>query len=197
MDGVFSCGRTQADPHVALEFGSLSTADAAAYVPGLCLAWAHDVRAHLLNTSDYVKAQRSITATASGPVRRHVLRGETDPSAREQRNEEDRHCSAGCRNPAGLQEVWPDLWETMSIVGNVLLRARTASSDLRGLVGCCGDSPSRPPPLPASLVAIRHELERVFEVPRDTFDWHHAASPWRAELVGSVMHRAGDPDAAV
>ena len=135
VDGVFSCGRTQADPHVALEFGSLSTADAAAYVPGLCLAWAHDVRAHFLNTIDYVKAQRSITATASGPVRRHVLRGETDPSARAQRNEEDRHCTAGCRNPAGLQEVWPDLWETMSIVGNVLLRARTASSDLRGLVG--------------------------------------------------------------
>ena len=35
VGGVFSCGRTSAAPHSTLEFGGLSTADAAAYVPGL------------------------------------------------------------------------------------------------------------------------------------------------------------------
>jgi len=46
-------------------------------------------------------------------------------------------------------------------------------------------------------VAIRCELERLFFVPAGTFDWHHPASPWRAELVGTILHHAEDPDAAV
>ena len=194
---VFSCGRTFADPHVALEFGSLSTADAAAYVPELCQAWAQDVRSYFVKTPDCVDAQRAIAAVASGPVRRHVFRGATDESAKEIKKAEDQKSTAGCRNPAWLRDGWPSLWDTMAPIRSVLLRARTASSDLRGLVGCCGDSPSRSPPLEASLVAIRCELERLFVVPPGTFDWHHPASPWRAELVGTLLHHTGDPDAAV
>jgi len=51
--------------------------------------------------------------------------------------------------------------------------------------------------LEASLVAVRNELERIFLVPPGSFDEHHPASPWRAELVGTVLARAGDPDAAI
>merc|ERR1712086_389255 len=71
------------------------------------------------------------------------------------------------------------------------------SPDLRNLTSCCGGSPERPPPLAASILAIRHELERVFWIPRGVFDEHHAACPWRAELIGTVLSRTKDPDAAI
>jgi len=186
---VFSCGRTSAAPHATLEFGGWSTADAAAYVPGLCSAWAADVRSYFLSAVDYVEAQRAIAVAGSGPVKRHALRGGDDPSMKEHRALEDRGCTAGCRSPADLHDGWPSLWETMAIVRSVLLRARSISSDLRGLVGCCGEAPDRPPPLEASIKAIRKELERVMGgLPEGTFDLHHPASPWRAELVGTILH---------
>merc|ERR1712085_234215 len=46
-------------------------------------------------------------------------------------------------------------------------------------------------------LAIRHELVRVFVIPRGVFDEHHPACPWRVELMGTVLSRAKDPDAAI
>merc|ERR1712153_239853 len=91
----------------------------------------------------------------------------------------------------------PDLWATMAQIREVLCRAWTISSYLRGLSDCCGPAPARPPPLEASILAIRHELERLFKVPTGGFDEHHSACPWRAELIGTVLDRTKDPDAAV
>ena len=191
----FSCGRTSTEGHEVLEFGGRSTADAAAYVPGLCSAWARDIRAFFEETPDYFAAQQAIDVASSGRVRRHQFRGATDESAKEKQRQEDLECAAGCRNPASFVPACPQLSVTMDLVRSVLLRAWKISSDLRGLVGCCGESPTRQPPLEASLLAVRGELERVFGVPAGTFDWHHEASPWRAELVGTILHRSGDSDA--
>ena len=194
---VFTCGRTRESPHSTLEFGSLSTSDAAEYVPALCTAWASDVFDYFSESPAYMAARREVVEFSHGNVRRHVFRGSTDQTTRERHMEEDRVCSAGCRRPADLHESWPALWSVMNKVSKVLRRARNISSDLRSLVGCCGADPTRSPPLAASVLAVRHELERVFNVPRDVFDWHHASSPWRAELVGTIMSEAGDPDAFV
>ena len=194
---LFSCGRPRAEGHVVLEFGSASTADAAAYSPDLCRAWASDVRSHFETVTDTVVARDSVRLASSGVVRRHVLRGETDDSAKEVKAAEDLACTAGCRNPAALADSWPELWTTMALIREVLCRAWTFSPDLRGLSGCCGSAPSRPPPLEASILAIRHELERLFKVPTDTFDEHHVACPWRAQLIGTVLSRTKDPDAPV
>merc|ERR1712086_650536 len=147
--------------------------------------------------TDAVVARDSVRLASSGVVHRHVLRGETDVSAKEARAAEDAICSAGCRNPADLADTWPRLGATMSQVRDVLRRAWTISSDLRGLSDCCGLVPVRPPPLEASILAIRHELERLFEVPTGVFDEHHSACPWRAELIGTVLDRTKDPDAPV
>ena len=166
----FSCGRARELPHVPLGFGSASTADAAAYSPGLCQAWASDVRLHFDGLIDPAVARGAVGLTASGPVRRHKFRGEVEDSAKEARDAEDQICSAGCRNPADLSDVWPQLWATMEQIRSVLRRAWVISSDLRGLSDCCGPSPTRSPPLAASVLAVRHELERVFEVPAGVFD---------------------------
>ena len=193
----FSCGRTRQAAHVVLEFGSRHTSTAAAYVPGLCRAWAADVRAHFETTPDRADAVEAVTLTSSGPVRRHGFRGDTEISAKERRGEEDAQCTAGCRNPSALRPAWPDLWSTMALVRETLTRACAISPDLRGLVGCCGSSPSRSPPLEASLAAVRRELERVFVIPPGVFEQHNDSTSWRTELVGTVLHRSGDPDAAI
>ena len=193
----FSCGRTRQAAHVVLEFGSRHTSTAAAYVPGLCRAWAADVRAHFETTPDRADAVEAVTLTSSGPVRRHGFRGDTEISAKDRRGEEDAQCTAGCRNPSALRPAWPDLWSTMALVRETLTRACAISPDLRGLVGCCGSSPSRSPPLEASLAAVRRELERVFVIPPGVFEQHNDSTSWRTELVGTVLHRSGDPDAAI
>merc|ERR1712085_217488 len=115
--------------------------------------------------TDTVVARDSVRLASSGVVHRHVLRGETDVSAKEAKAAEDLACTAGCRNPTVLADVWPALWATMAQIREVLCRAWTISSDLRGLSGCCGSAPTRPLPLEASILAIRHELERLFKVP--------------------------------
>merc|ERR1712194_874533 len=81
----FSCGRTRELPHVAFEFGSASTADAAAYAPVLCQAWASDVRLHFDGLIVPAVAHGAVGLTASGPVRRHKFRGEVEDSAKEAR----------------------------------------------------------------------------------------------------------------
>ena len=139
-NGVFTCGVAADEGHEVLEFGSRSTATAAAYVPKLCAAWAGDVKDYFLSGRDSVRAKEAIVfaSSAGARVRRHVFRGETPLAAKEARETEDQECTAGCRNPAGLRDVWPDLWSAMDKVRGVLLRARGISSDLVNLVDCCG-----------------------------------------------------------
>ena len=173
---VFSCGRSQQEGHRVLEFGGASTKEAAAYVPLLCEAWALDIRHHLENSTDRVAAVDLVARVSHGPVSRHVLRGPTEDSARAVRKTEDDRCTAGCRNPVDLEANCPDLWSTMSRVRTVLADAHASSSDLRGLAGCLGASPSREPPLESSLADVRRGLEVLFHVPRGVFEEHHPAS---------------------
>ena len=66
----FSCGRTREAPHTTLEFGSHSTADAAEYVPGLCTAWASDVRDFFSDSPAYLAARREVLEITDGIVKR-------------------------------------------------------------------------------------------------------------------------------
>ena len=197
VNGTFTCGRSREQGHRVLEFGGGSTKDAAAYVPGLCKAWAHDVREHFLTNPDRMDALAAVRRVSSGPVARHVFRGPTDESQHEHRAAEDAQCTAGCRNPSDLRDGWPELWDTMSVVRGVLDQAREFSTDLRDLAGCCGSDPRRAPPLEATIRAVRRGLERTLAVPEGTFEGHHHASPWRTDLVGTILYRANDPDVAI
>ena len=197
VNGTFTCGRSREQGHRVLEFGGGSTKDAAAYVPGLLKAWAHDVREHFLTNPDRMDALAAVRRVSSGPVARHVFRGPTDESQHEHRAAEDAQCTAGCRNPSDLRDGWPELWDTMSVVRGVLDQAREFSTDLRDLAGCCGSDPRRAPPLEATIRAVRRGLERTLAVPEGTFEGHHHASPWRTDLVGTILYRANDPDVAI
>ena len=143
----------------------MSTRDAAAYVPGLCEAWSSDILAYFTTTPGYADARKAVKTTDTGRVHRHLFRGDTDPSEKERREVENDASTAGCRNPAYLRRSWPELWQTMEPVKELLLHARRFSPDLQNLVECCGANPSRDPPREASILAIRHGLERIFQLP--------------------------------
>ena len=192
-DGVFSCGRTQAEGHEVLEFGRGSTAAAAAYPPGLCEAIALELAA-ALGADAAPGALEQVKLADHGRVRRHVLRGLDADSSREKRKAEDDACKAGMRNPAALVRVWPQLWRTMEEVRESLVQAWHDLPELRGLAGLCGDGSSKVAPSDETLRELRRRVGQALGVPAGQEDDHHPASPWRFELVRACQRKSSDPD---
>ena len=163
----------------------------------MCRRWAADIAALTNSSLTHAQALNDVHLTSDGPVSRHVSRGIDELSRKAVKGTEDREATAGCRNPAALAEIWPELWDVMASVLKILSDARSFSSDLRGLRGCCGSNPERAPPSDATLRAVRRGLERCFVLEPGTFEKQHEASPWRTELVATILYRAADPDAAI
>ena len=195
--GVFSCGRTRDNPHTTLEFGSRSTASAAAYEEVVCEAWAQEVykTAGMLHTDG--GAVELAKATQDGRVIRHLWRGTDHLSMKEQRDQEDADSRGGMRNPHALEDRWPKLWETMADVRKLLLQLRYHFPELNGLMGCCGSEPARQPPDDLLLDQVRRVLAVYLEIPLIDALATHPASPWKAGLVRALQERTGDPDLAL
>ena len=190
--GRNSCGR---DQHTVLEFGSASTAQAAAYHEEVCRWWAMEVREALLARPSVREVVDSATKHSHGRVLRHLLRGAEAQSTKERRDSEDRKCTAGMRNPYDV--VCQD--EGLQKVGRLLREYFVYIRDLKpekfaNLTECCGAAPGRQPPDEEDLRVVRVGLEKLFQVEDEAFEAHHPASSWRYELVKAIQKESGDPD---
>ena len=191
VGGVNSCGNLN---HAVLEFGGASTAQAAAYHPEVCRWWAMEIREALEQIPTSTAVAGSATRHTHGRVLRHALRGPEQESAKEKREAEDQSSSAGMRNPADLEQRWPELWRVGEVLREFLLETRDMTPALRGLTDACGPTPSRPPPSEEVLGVVRAGLEKLFVVEAGTFERHHQASSWRYGLVEAVMKATNDSD---
>ena len=102
----------------------------------------------------------AIQLKTEGNVHRHVLRGATETSGKERRLDEDRHCTAGLRNPSDLVCSWPSLWRVMRTVRGVLDSEREKTPELQGLRHCCGEDPAREPPSEETVHSVRRRVLR-------------------------------------
>ena len=98
------------------------------------------------------------TLHSQGPVHRHAARGVPVHNPRERRRQEDAECRAGMRDAAKLAETWPQLWDAMGPVGQVIARARSQDADLQGLRGALGADPCRAPPAEGTLRRLRVQV---------------------------------------
>ena len=196
-DGLFTCGRSKENPHVTLEFGSRSTSTAAAYEPGVCEAWAREVAVHSWSRPTVSKALEAASKTDDGRVYRHIWRGMDHMGAKEIREEEDLHSTAGMRNPHALEEGWPQLWDVMADVRKLLLQLRHHLPEFRGLAGCCGSEPAREPPDELAVDQVRRVLSVYLGIPLVEALHTHHASPWKAVLVRELQRKKADTDRAL
>ena len=114
-----------------------------------------------------------------GKVRRHVLRGPTDISAKERRDDEDSRCLAGMRNPASVVKAWPELAAAMEPIAALLTSQVVGSEVFQDLTDCCGKQPVRVPPTDEELAPVRKALERLLGMAEGASELHHPAGQWR------------------
>ena len=99
------------------------------------------------------------------------------------------------RNPASVCRVWPDLVVAMKPLRDALLRWHSGHPSLHGLAGACGAHHSaRAPPSTDEIQEMRKEVGSVLGLNSTDLEAHHAAAPWRHDIVKDVESRAGDPD---
>ena len=168
-----------------MEFGGASTRDAASYWPGLCKAWANGLLT-LFDSDTSAKDLAAVKLVQSGPVKRHIMRGETADSSRTIREREDAACTAGMRNPAELREGWPDLWTGMEPIADFLWGCLKENPDLRDIPGAFGKNPSRQPPSDAELQPLRAALGMMMGLSATQTEAHHPATTWRYEVARAV-----------
>ena len=195
--GVFTCGRTRERPHRVLQFGGGSTAEAAAYVPGVCAAWAREIKDLAMEAHTAAKAAKKVRLSDEGRVLRHEWRGTDAQSKKEIRDQEDQASTAGMRNPAAIEAVWPALWDGVSDLRKLLLTLVDNVETFQSLADCCGADPKRPPPSEAEVSRARRCVEILYNVAPGRFDEHHSASPWRFALVAEIQKATGDRDEAL
>ena len=196
QDGLYACGRSVEQGHEVLEFGKKSTAEAAAYTEGLCASWALAIAEATSSDVSKGKPLDDVHLAAAGRVKRHKARGADEVSNKERRAQEDQDSRAGMRNPADLEDRWPRLWATMDGIKKVLQKARETHPELQDLTKHCGQDITNPVP-EHLLVELRLQVAEEIGIARDDSDFHHAASPWRANLVRGTQIEAGDPDTAL
>ena len=196
-NGVFTCGRTRDDPRVALEFGSRSTASAAAYEEGVCQAWAAEVAKTARTIHTDSGAVKTANVTSDGRVYRHLWRGTDHMGTKELRDMEDVDSMGGMRNPHDLEAKWPSLWNTMADIRRLLLQMRYHFPELQGLLACCGKEPPRGPPGDDILDKVRRVLAIYLDIPLLDALYTHPASPWKAGLVRAIQEKTSDPDRAL
>ncbi|CAK0883768.1 unnamed protein product, partial [Prorocentrum cordatum] len=119
------------------------------------------------------------------------------PSAREERSAQDALCTAGLRNPHRVVKAWGDLQEVMAAARAAPLRARAREPALVGMVGACGDRPSRAPPPESAVASARDEVAAALGSGRAQAEEHHPSSPLRHEIFAECARRSKDPDVHV
>ena len=129
-----------------------------------------------------------------GRVHRHFCRGGPVYDPRAERVLQDDRCKAGLRNPAALQDCWPELWGVMAPINDLLMQARRDHPELRALRRAFGADPEIQPPAPELLRTIRAQVCQLVGLPAGAGEEHHQASPWRHRLVGRIQQLSGDPD---
>ena len=82
----------------------------------------------------------------------------------------------------------------MDKVREVLVQVRRSSADLMGLVGACGPTPDQAPPMEKSIKNARAKVAEAVGLSKRQGEAHHAASPWRWQLVDRIQQLAEDPD---
>ena len=102
----------------------------------------------------------------------------------------------GAERAWAREERWPRLWVTMTGVKKVLQAAREKHKDFQDLTKYCGQDVVNPV-LERLLIELRLQVAEELGVARDDADFHHDASPWRANLVRGAQIEAGDPDTAL
>ena len=194
---VHACGKTTDNPHTTLEFGGMSTAVAAAYAEGVCVAWAEDILELSKEMATDDGAVQAAHLTGEGRVRRHLWRGSEDKSSRERRDREDAESTAGMRNPAALASSWPELFDGLASLRQLFTTFRSLFPAFQGLAGCCGNDPERQPPSDAELANLRRCMAILFAKEPSEFAATPLASPWIPGVAEALREATGDPDVAL
>ena len=191
----FTCGISRAEGHRVLEFGGEDTQAAAAYPEELCKQWAKVVVDWRCSKVSSRKALGQVRLVQhGGKVRRHKLRGPSDVSTKELREQENQNCLAGMRNAATVVRAWPKLVEVMEPIAEFLGQKIDRVPGFQGLAGCCGSDPVRPPPSETLLSLLRSQVADLLGLTRGAGQANHEAAPWKYEIIEEVGRRAEDPD---
>ncbi|CAK0873315.1 unnamed protein product [Prorocentrum cordatum] len=196
--GAYSCGRSEAWPHLSLSYSSYGDDCAREHADGAAEAWATDIPAW--------GAQRPEALSAGAPgqdpfdrrqVHAHPLRVPFVPSAREVRSQEGARCAAGLRNPEGVVRKWVELRARLHPVRQALLAARGRVADLQLLSKACGESPARPPPATAAIRHARELVSAALGLSQREGEMTRPASPLHGPIFDAVCKRSGDSDVHV
>ena len=197
-NGVFSCGRTKAEGHEVLEFGSRSTATAASYCREFTGAWAKELKAQaeLLDTTE--EAWENVNLSTDGKVARHTARGATAETNKDVKEKEDRESTAGMRDPAKVVAAWPALRDVMKKVEAALRRQRAKRGEqLKYLTKCFGENPSKEPPQSGVIEEVVLEVAGALGMEKENVSNTHEASTWRFNVVKRVVELTGDTDTEI
>ena len=112
------------------------------------------------------------------------------PSPKEKKALEDLASRGGCRNPAALQAVWPELWRTMRPIAEFIRKARRQHPELKNVHKACGKEPSREPPPRHLVEQLRAEVASLLGLRPDQTASLHPNSPWQSGLIREVQKQA-------
>ena len=127
-------------------------------------------------------------------IGRHSSRGDTLPSRKDLREQEDALCNAGMRNPSRVCQRWQGLVTAMMPVRAALLTAYHRHPDLQQLPLAVGENAVRSPPTEASIDAARAAVAEALGICREERNLRHPAGKWRYAIVQAVQKASGDPD---
>ena len=91
----------------------------------------------------------------TGRVHRHFCRGGPVCDPRQDRRDADAASQAGMRDPALLAGTWPELWEVMRPISDLIARERLDNPNFQGLRRAFGAEPSmKYPPRPTWQICV-------------------------------------------
>ena len=192
--GVHSCGQ---DIHKHLEYGGLSTADAAVYPEALCKAYAESIKKNVKKAKLTVEAEQAVSVATHGRVHRHKFRGIDEVEGAELKKQEDDSCAAGLRNPADFTDKYGEMPELMQRISKVIASCRDNDPELTGLDAACGKDPARKPPSTESIKKVRAAVGAVLGLSVEECEQHHEASHWRYRIIQALVEKSGDSDIPV
>jgi hypothetical protein len=127
-------------------------------------------------------------------VKRHASRGGSEPTPREIREQENRKCGAGLRNPHLAIAEFVSLQSIMQQIRATLEHAIDSHACFQQLCDCFGASLQLAQPSESEVCIAREAVARALGVSTAVADSHHLGSPWRHALVAEVTAQGGDLD---
>ena len=198
--GKLSCGQAE---HKHLGFDGMSTAEAAAYPPALCVAYASVIREFAdvsvppgrcedksaaacesfhepprTAACDTATAEKNVQVTSHGRVHHHQCRGLEADSANDIKEAEYEACAAGLRNAELFSDVYAPLQKVMNLLAPVMTKFMQANPEARFLHRACGSNPVRAPPSAACISKLRQQVGRTLGLAEGDCELHHPAATW-------------------